>query len=270
MSNPSDLQQILIAHLTSYRQHHPLNPRSCQVLAHLEQCRTETMGGIQLHCEHCHEAQVHWYACRDRHCPKCQWRASQQWADQQRAAQLPVNYHHLVFTLPETLNGWVEIHPEVLYPLLFQAAWGTLKAFGEDPKRLGGQMGMTAVLHTWGSTLIRHVHLHCLVPGGAITPEGSWRASKSDYLFPVRALSRHFRGRLVSQLRTCANRGELHRITQEDEIDAILDKLMAQAWVVYSKPCLEAGDRVIDCPTCHRPMRIQAEIPPPLVRYEGG
>jgi hypothetical protein len=157
-----------------------------------------------------------------------------------------VNYHHLVFTLPESLNGWVELHPEVIYGLLFQATWDTLCSFGEDPKRLGGQLGMTAVLHTWGSTLTRHVHLHCLVPGGAITPEGTWRASKSDYLFPVRALSRGFRGRLVSQLRACAKCGELHRITRPGEIDGVLDKLMAQEWVVYSKPCLEAGDRVID------------------------
>jgi hypothetical protein len=188
----------------------------------------------------------HYYACRDRHCPQCQWRASLQWAEKQRAAQLPVNYHHLVFTLPEILNGWVELHPEVLYPLLFQTVWATLNAFGQDPKRLGGQMGMTAVLHTWGATLTRHVHLHCLVPGGALTLEGTWRASKSDYLFPVRALSRHFRGRLVSQLRACANTGKLHRIIRPGAVDALLDRLMAQDWVVYSKPCLEAGARVID------------------------
>ncbi len=246
MGNPIDLQQILNAHLTDYRQDHRLDPRRTQVLSHLTQCRTETLGGLRLHCERCHEEQVHYYACRDRHCPQCQWQASRQWADKQRTAQLPVNTHHLVFTLPETLNGWIELHPEVIYPLLFQAAWHTLRTFGEDPKRLGGQMGMTAVLHTWGSTLTRHVHLHCLVPGGALTPEGTWRASKSDYLFPVRALSRHFRGRLVSQLRACANSGELHRITREGEIDTVLDRLMAQDWVVYSKPCLEAGERVID------------------------
>ena len=107
-------------------------------------------------------------------------------------------------------------------------------------------MGMTAVLHTWGSTLVRHVYLHCLVPGGALTPEGAWRASKSDYLFPVRALSRRFRGKLVSQLRVCVSSGRLHRITREGEIDTILDRLMAQNWVVYSKPCLEAVDREVD------------------------
>lgn len=246
MGNPIDLQQILTHHLSDYRQRHRLDPRCTQVLSHLEQCRTEAMGGLRLQCDTCAQQQTHYFACRDRHCPLCQWQASQQWADKQRASQLPVNYHHLVFTLPETLNGWVEIHPEVIYPLLFQAAWHTLRTFGEDPKRLGGQLGMTAVLHTWGSTLTRHVHLHCLVPGGALTPEGSWQASKSDYLFPVRALSRHFRGRLVSQLRESAKTGRLHRITRVGEIDAVLDRLMAQDWVVYSKPCLEAGERVID------------------------
>jgi hypothetical protein len=138
------------------------------------------------------------------------------------------------------------LHPEVIYGLLFQAAWETLRSFGEDPKRLGGQLGMTAVLHTWGSTLTRHVHLHCLVPGGALTPEGTWQASRSDYLFPVRALSRGFRGRLVSQLRAGAQAGQLHRITRPGEIDTVLDRLMVQDWVVYSKPCLEAGDNVID------------------------
>ena len=150
MGNPIDLQQILTHHLSDYRQHHRLDPRCTQVLSHLEQCRTEAMGGLRLQCDTCAQQQTHYFACRDRHCPLCQWQASQQWADKQRASQLPVNYHHLVFTLPETLNGWVEIHPEVIYPLLFQAAWHTLRTFGEDPKRLGGQLGMTAVLHTWG------------------------------------------------------------------------------------------------------------------------
>lgn len=246
MGNPIDLQQILVTHLNVYQQHHRLDPRSRQVMSHLEQCRTETLGGLRLQCDHCQQEQSHYYACRDRHCPKCQWQASQQWAEKQRVSQLPVNYHHLVFTLPETLNGWIGLHPEVLYPLLFRAVWETLRVFGEDPKRLGGQLGMTAVLHTWGSVLNRHAHLHCLVPGGALTPEGVWRTSKSYYLFPVRALSRHFRGRLVSQLRASAQAGKLHRITRAGEIDAILNRLMAQDWVVYSKPCLEAGDRIID------------------------
>lgn len=245
MNNSIDLQQILTDHLDGYRHHHLIDPRSRQVLSHISNCRTEVMGGVMLRCDPCQQEQAYYYACRDRHCPQCQWQAAQQWADKQLASQLPVDYHHLVFTLPETLNGWIGLHPEVLYPMLFQATWYTLRTFGENPKRLGGRMGMTAVLHTWGSTLTRHVHLHCLVPGGALSSEGHWQASKSDYLFPVRALSRHFRGRLVSQLRKSAHAGKLHRITRAGEIDTLLDRLMDQDWVVYSKPCLKAGESVI-------------------------
>jgi hypothetical protein len=107
---------------------------------------------------------------------------------------LPVTYYHLVFTLPSQLNAWIEIHPEVIYRLLFQSTWETLNKFGQDPKRLNGALGMTAVLHTWGQTLTRHVHLHGIVPGGALTSSGDWKPAKSNYLFPVKALSRHYRG----------------------------------------------------------------------------
>jgi hypothetical protein len=157
-----------------------------------------------------------------------------------------VAYYHLVFTLPHTLNGWVQLHPEVIYRLLFRCAWQTLKAFGHNPKRLGGQLGMSAVLHTWGQTLIQHVHLHCLVPGGAMTNDGQWKAVKGSYLFPVRALSRHFRGNMVSALRHSAEMGELVRVTRPGEVDKVLDELMSHDWVVYTKHCLNHTASVID------------------------
>ena len=129
-----------------------------------------------------------------------------------------MTYYHLVFTLPHQLNAWVRLHPRCIQGLLFECAWETLKAFGRDPKRLGGQLGMTAVLHTWGQTLTRHVHLHCLFPGGAFG-QGQWRAARSTYLFPVRALSRRFRGRFVSRLRQCIEAGELKRLTDHQQIN---------------------------------------------------
>ncbi len=215
-----------------------------RVCSHLLGCRTEAMGGLQLQCTHCEHAQPHYFGCRDRHCPQCQGRAMRQWAEQQRANILPVRYYHLVFTLPHPLNGWIQLHPEVIHRLLFQAAWGTLRAFGRDPKRLHGEMGMTAVLHTWGQNLSQHVHLHCLVPGGALGDDGRWRPAHSNYLFPVRALSRHFRGRMVSALRGAA--GELQRVTRPGEIDAMLDTLMATEWVVYSRDCLDHTATVVD------------------------
>jgi len=242
MGEPATLQHILARFLTDA----PLDSQRRKVCGHLQACRTAALGGMQLKCERCSAEQRWYHGCRDRHCPQCQARASRQWAARQQGQLLPVRYYHLVFTLPHTLNGWVQLHPKLLYRLLFQAAWATLKAFGQDPKRLGGELGMSAVLHTWGQNLGRHVHLHCLVPGGALGSEGQWKATKGNYLFPVRALSRHFRGRMVSLLRQGAESGELHRVTRAGEVDAVLDSLMANEWVVYAKGCLSHTKTVVD------------------------
>lgn len=204
------------------------------------------MGGLTWRCDHCADERTHYHACRDRHCPQCQGRATAQWSEHQRGHLLPVTYYHLVFTLPHTLNGWVALHPEVIYRLLFQSVWATLKAFGQDRKRLGGELGMTAALHTWGQNLGRHVHLHCLVPGGALSDDGTWKSAKGNYLFPVKALSRHFRGRMVGSLREAAQAFELHRITREGEVDAVLDALMNETWAVYTKACLSHTPTVVD------------------------
>nr|WP_204758426.1 transposase [Halomonas urmiana] len=168
-----------------------------------------------------------------------------QWAERQQANILPARYYHVVFTLPHSLNGWVQLPPEVIYRLLFQSAWYTLRSFGRDPKRLGGEMGMSAVLHTWGQNLSQHVHLHCLVHGGALGDDGGWRGARSHYLFLVRALSRHFRGHLVSALRQAATAGDLHRVTRPGDVDDQLNTLMATEWVVYRKDCLEHTDTVV-------------------------
>jgi len=209
-------------------------------------CHTPAMGGIETHCENC-GAEATWYhGCRDRHCPQCQGRATRRWAERQHDQLLPVVYFHVVFTLPHDLNGWVELHPEVLYRLLFKAVWTTLDTFGHDPKRLNGQLGMSAVLHTWGQNLSRHVHLHCLVPGGALGADGRWHSARSNYLFPVKALSRHFRGTMVRLLRQAANQGQLKRVTRPGEAGRLLDHLMALEWVVYSKHCLHHSASVVD------------------------
>jgi hypothetical protein len=223
-----------------------LDAHRWKVCRHLPACRTPAMGGRERACDRCQSTSICYYGCRDRHCPQCQGRATRQWAEQQRDHLLPVPYYHLVFTLPHQLNGWVQLHPEVIYRLLFQATWQTLKAFAEDPKRLGGQLGMSAILHTWGQTLSQHVHLHCLVPGGVLKADGRWQATRGTYLFPVRALSRRFRGCLVSGLRQAANGGELFRVTNPGEVNHLLDSLMRQEWVVYTKHCLNHTESVVD------------------------
>ncbi|MEJ6654685.1 MAG: IS91 family transposase [Pseudomonas sp.] len=243
MASKASVQQALRQFLPDPEKMDVQRQRVCR---HLLQCRTAAMGGQQLRCDACRHEEVQYFSCRDRHCPQCQWRVIQQWAERQRVDVLPVPYHHVVFTLPHQLNGWVQLHPELIYRLLFQSVWGTLDHFGRDPKRLNGQLGMTAVLHTWGQTLNQHVHLHCLVPAGAFGQDGSWHAARSNYLFPVRALSRRYRGLMVSALRQAASQQQLHRVTRAGEVDQLLDSLMATEWVVYSKHCLQHTSSVID------------------------
>ncbi|MCP3667513.1 MAG: IS91 family transposase [Gammaproteobacteria bacterium] len=244
MTNPTSMQQIMAQGLEHYREDHPLTARQRQVCHHILDCRTETLGGMTLRCGHCHDQQILYYACRDRHCPRCQRKASEQWCARQQANLLPVTYHHLVFTLPHQLNPWIMSHPQAMYRLLYERVWSTLQAFGL--KRLSGRMGMVAVLHTWGQQLNRHVHLHCLVPGGALTVEGEWKAPNGDYLFPVRALSRRFRGGFVSRLREQLSNGELDRLSDPDKNNEMLNQLMSMEWNVYSKPCLHRAASVVD------------------------
>ncbi len=245
MTEPITLQSILQRHLGDYSQDHKLDSHRLKVCDHLQACHTPALGGISYRCDQCESEIPLYHSCRDRHCPQCQNRASRQWRDKQQQAVLPVTYYHLVFTLPHELNGWVQLHPEIIYALLFKAVWKTLKAFGADRKRLNGKLGMTGVLHTWGQNLSQHVHLHCLVPGGALTDDNHWHWAKSNYLFPVKALSRHYRGNLVSALRHSAGEGLLHRVTRTNEVDQVLDQLMQKDWVVYSKHCLNRTDSII-------------------------
>ena len=244
MDDRTSLQALIADCLDSVAASHRLSPRQWQVAYHIRDCRTAAMGGALMRCDACDAEQPHYHSCRDRHCPRCQHRQSQHWCERQRAAVLPLTYHHLVFTLPDTLNGWVEVHDREIYALLFESVWATLSAFAGN--RLDGQLAMTAVLHTWGQTLTRHVHLHCLVPGGALGADGTWHPASTQGLFPVRALSRHFRGGFVSRLRTAYRAGKLHRLSAPHEVDRVLDALMGRAWVVFSKPCLARTETVVD------------------------
>ena len=245
MNEAANVQTILQQHFNAYSHTHKLDGQRLKVCRHLLSCYTPALGGIQYQCNHCKVQVPQYHSCRDRHCPQCQQRASRRWSERQQQDVLPVTYYHLVFTLPHELNGWVQLHPEVIYALLFKVAWQTLKTFAADPKRLGGRLGMTAVLHTWGQNLSQHVHLHCLIPGGALTINNEWHAAKSTYLFPVRALSRHFRGNMVSALRDAATCGKLNRVTRAGEVDKLLNQVMQKDWVVYSKPCINHTETII-------------------------
>lgn len=221
------------------------NSQQLKVFSHLTRCRTEAAGVEVYACDDCGYQMQVLRSCRDRHCPSCQYRSTLKWCETRRQDILPVTYYHLVFTLPSELNGWVSCHPGIIYRLLFESVWHTLSCFGQAKNRLNGQLGMLSVLHTWGQTLIRHVHLHCLIPGGALADNGEWHAAKSHYLFPVKALSRHYRGSFVSRLREAKSQGLLDKILS-DKFDSTLYQLMSKAWVVYSKAATYGHDKLID------------------------
>ncbi|MGH7310483.1 MAG: IS91 family transposase, partial [Candidatus Rokuibacteriota bacterium] len=169
-----------------------------------------------------------------------------------RAEVLPIPYFHVVFTLPHALNPLAQSHPRLIYRLLFQAAASTLTRFGRDPRHLGGALGVTAVLHTWGQTLTQHLHVHCVVTGGALAPDGArWLPARPGFLFPVRALAKVFRGRYLARLRQAFDRGELHLtgalapLGEPAAFAPWLAALRRRAWVVYCKPPFAGPEHVL-------------------------
>ena len=232
--------------LPAYKERYALSPEQASVCQSILQCQTDILGGERLHCDDCGYEMTHYHSCGNRHCPRCKQQASEQWTERQLEAVLPVMYYHLVFTLPHEFNGWVQLHPKTLYNLLFQAVSDTLKQFSQQHRRLQGQLGLTCVLHTWGQNLFRHVHLHCLIPGIALkADQTSFEQTQSDYLYPVEALKKVFRGKMVSLVRARYQQGELQRISNKNEVNTILDTVMAKKWSIYIKPYLKKPETIV-------------------------
>lgn len=217
-------------------QYHPC-AQVTKVLSHLEQCRTSALGGHRDACPECGAIRVSYNSCRDRHCPKCQGFEREGWIQARKEDMLPVKYFHVVFTLPDSLNPLALKNMTDTYSCLFSAAWQTLKEFARNKEV---QPGMVAILHTWGSNLHYHPHLHCIVPCGGIDKNGRWKnisgsKQKSPFLFPVTAMSSMFRAKYMSMLSKKVS------VPQ-----SIRKKLFAQKWVVYSKAPIMGAEKVIE------------------------
>jgi hypothetical protein len=213
-----------------------------KVMSAIETCRTSALGGHVERCEDCARMRVAYNSCRNRHCPKCQGAAARQWLEEREAELLPVPYYHLVFTLPAAIGAIAFHNKALVYDLLFRTAADTLTAIAADPRRLGARIGLTAVLHTWGSALSHHPHVHLIVPGGGLSPDGArWIACKPGFFLPVRALSRLFRRLFLENLAAlhAAGRlaifGDLAPLFARDAFDAALAPLRRSEWVVYAK-----------------------------------
>jgi hypothetical protein len=213
MGRPAlEVADIFRAHGPAWREKQAghLSPTQLKIMSAIEQCRTAALGGHALRCDTCDHVEVSYNSCRNRHCPKCQARAAQRWLEARMADLLPVEYYHVVFTLPEPISALAYPNKAVIYRLLFDVAAETLMTIAADPKHLGARIGATLVLHTWGSAMTHHPHVHGIVPGGGLSPDGErWVACRRGFFLPVRVLSRLFRRRFIESLEKCHRAGQL-------------------------------------------------------------
>lgn len=212
-----------------------LNTWQLRTLNAIKKCRTAELGGHIDACDECGNLTISYNSCRNRHCPKCQGNKREDWIMARETELLPVPYFHVVFTLPDAINSLAIHQPKVVYDTLFEATWETLQQFGKTKEM---QMGMIAVLHTWGQQLSLHPHLHCIVPGGGIDKNGQWQNSRTDgkFLFPVKALSKVFRAKYCQKLK------EKEPIKYEQ----IRQELWQKSWVVFAKKPFGSPKSVVE------------------------
>jgi hypothetical protein len=227
----------------AYRQAHSLCRGQLRAMSAIELCRTAVLGGHVEQCDACGHQRITYNSCRDRHCPKCQSLARAHWLEERQAELLEVEYFHVVFTVPEPVAAIAYQNKKLLYDILFHASAETLRTIAADPQHLGAEIGFLTILHTWGQNLLHHPHVHCVVPGGGISPDGEhWIACRPGFFLPVRVLSRLFRRLFLEQLHRAFKAGELHFYSQLEPLQraqafaAYLAPAAGAEWVVYAKP----------------------------------
>jgi Putative transposase/Transposase zinc-binding domain len=239
----------------AYRQHHGASMSVTQrrVMTAIELCRTAALGGHLERCDQCGYERNAFNSCRNRHCPKCQCLARAQWIQDRQTELLDTQYFHVVFTIPEQIAAIAYQNKEVVYGILFQATAETLKTIAADAKHLGAEIGFFAVLHTWGQNLQHHPHLHCVVPGGGLSPDGQrWIACRPDFFLPVRVLSRLFRRLFLESLQRAFDSGKLRffaaleSLREADAFAQLLTQAKAGEWVVYAKRPFAGPQQVLD------------------------
>lgn len=236
----------------AYRERYRPSNEQQRVLTDLAQCRTAALGGHLKKCDRCgHEVPVY-NSCRNRHCPKCQGAARASWLEARQQELLDVEYFHVVFTLPQELAPLALQNRRIVYGVLFRAVSETLLTLGRDPNHLGAEIACLVILHTWGQNLHHHPHLHCVVPGGGLSPDKKrWVSCPDGFFLPVRVLSRLFRGKFLAELQTAWEHrqlgfhGRLHDLEHPKAWEAFLEPLRNKDWVVYAKPPFAGPEQVL-------------------------
>lgn len=255
MTRPTlEVADIFRNHGDQWRQEHAghISLGQLKVMSAIEQCRSAALGGHVLHCSSCGHVEVAYNSCRNRHCPKCQASSAHRWLEARQVDLLPVAYYHVVFTLPEPISAIAYYNKRVIYMILFKAAAQTLLTIGADPKHLGAKLGLTLVLHTWGSSLTHHPHVHGIVPGGGLSVDGEhWISCRPGFFLPVRVLSRLFRRLFLEQLVKAYQSGLLQfygdyqHLTEPKAFTNWLKPLRQVDWVVYAKKPFAGPEQVL-------------------------
>ena len=241
---PLEVADIFRDHGPAWRQKNAghISLSQLKVMSAVEHCRSASLGGHVLRCHDCDRVQIAYNSCRNRHCPKCQGAVARRWLEARQADLLPVEYYHLVFTLPPQISAIAYYNKAVVYTILFRAVAETLQTIAADPRHLGARIGMTLVLHTWGSAMTHHPHLHGIVPGGGLSLDGQrWVACRPGFFLPVRVLSRLFRRVFLEALHSAYHAGQLqffgeHQgLGEEMAFTEWLKPLRSREWVVYAK-----------------------------------
>ena len=222
----------------AYREKHGASMSTAQrrVMTAIEVCRTAALGGQIEQCDQCGHRRICYRSCRNRHCPKCQSLARAEWIQHRQSELLDCEYFHVVFTVPEEIAAIAYQNKEVVYGILFRATAETLRTIAADPKHLGAEIGFFAVLHTWGSNLLHHPHLHCVVPGGGLSPDGKrWISCRPGFFLPVRVLSRLFRRLFLEYLQNAFDAGKLQFLHRPGKAPGSLRSLPV-TWRLYEKP----------------------------------
>ena len=235
----------------AYAGNHRLSVQQQRGVDALVSCRTAALGGFKSQCDRCGAVTIQYASCRNRHCPKCQTLSQTRWVERQCADLLDIGYWHVVFTLPHELNPVAQGNPTLIYGLLFKAASRTLLEFGRNPRWLGGELDITMVLHTWGQNLGQHIHVHCIVTDGGLSPDGQrWLTpARKGFLFPTAALSKVFRGKYLDFLGAAHRDGELRLKPagggDRRAFERLKSALRSHDWVVYSKAPFAGAGQVL-------------------------
>ena len=256
MSRPKlEVADVFRRYGSAYRQQHAgsLSRGQRRVMSAIELCRTAALGGHLEECDCCGHQRPAYHSCRNRHCPKCQSLARAQWLEDRQAELLPVEYFHVVFTVPEEIAALAYQNKEVVYGILFRATAETLRTLAADPQHLGAEIGFFAVLHSWGQNLLHHPHLHCVVPGGGLAPDGKrWIACRPGFFLPVNVLSCLFRRLFLDYLQAAFEQGQRHffssleRLRDPHAFAHYLAPLRQIDWVVHAKPPFGGPEQVLN------------------------